>query len=56
MSFKQESVSLPMSGAGIVGISSDMKLGGKEIEPKHLIIATSIFVLLVKAATMLSNR
>jgi preprotein translocase subunit Sec61beta len=55
MSVKQEQVSLPLGSAGIVGMTADMKLDGFEIQPKHLIIATALFVLLVKAAGMLST-
>ena len=53
MGFKQESVSMPMSSAGIVGFSSDMKIAGIEIDPKMLIAATFVFVILVKVADFL---
>jgi len=53
MAFKQESVSMPMSSAGIVGFSSDMKIAGVEIEPKTLIAATLVFVAIVKVADLL---
>ena len=44
---------MPMSSAGIISFSSDMKISGKEIEPKMLIIAALIFVLAIKVATIL---
>lgn len=53
MSFKQERVSMPMASAGIVGMSSDMKISGIEIEPKMLIVGALIFVFVVKAVTIL---
>lgn len=48
MSWKQQKVSMPMSSAGIVGMSSDMKVGGVEIDPKMLFVATVVLVLIVK--------
>jgi preprotein translocase subunit Sec61beta len=53
MSFKQEKVSMPMSSAGIVGFSSDMKIAGFEMDPKTLVIVTFVFVIVVKIADML---
>jgi preprotein translocase subunit Sec61beta len=53
MSFKQQSVSMPMASAGIIGVSSDMKISGIEIEPKTLIISTIIFVVVIKVASIL---
>jgi preprotein translocase subunit Sec61beta len=52
MSMKEEKVSMPMTSAGIIGFSSDMKIAGMEIEPKMLIIATVVFVLAVKIASV----
>lgn len=52
MSIKQESVSMPMGSAGIIGFSSDMRLGGFEIDPKMLIIFTACLVFVVKAADL----
>ena len=47
MAFKQQSVSMPMSSAGIIGVSSDVKLSGMEVEPKALIIAIVAIVIIV---------
>jgi len=48
---KQSKVSMPMSSAGMIGFSPDVRIEGKEIEPKALIIATVIFVAVVLAAS-----
>lgn len=48
---KQQSVAMPMSSAGIIGVSADIKTGGMEIEPKALVIAIVAIVLLVQAAS-----
>jgi len=53
MSFKQEKVSMPMSSAGIVGFSPDIKISGFEIDPKALMIAAMLFVVIVKVADLL---
>ncbi len=50
MAYKQEQVSMPMSSAGIVGFSSDMKLAGIEIEPKTIVAAALILIVVVKVA------
>lgn len=52
MSFKEEKVSMPMTSAGIIGFAPDIKIGGMEIEPKVLVAAAVIFVLVVKAASI----
>ncbi len=52
MSFKQEKVSMPMSSAGIIGFSSDMKLAGIEMEPKFVVAAALVLMVLVKAADL----
>jgi preprotein translocase subunit Sec61beta len=43
-------VAMPMSSAGIVGMSSDMKIEGKEMDPKVVIIAIIILVVIVHVA------
>ena len=53
MSVKQQSVSMPMSGAGIIGFSSDLQLSGLQIDPKALVIASFLIVVIVKAADFL---
>jgi preprotein translocase subunit Sec61beta len=50
MSFKQSSVSMPMASAGIVGLSHDTKISGIEIEPKLLIVAAVVIVIVIKVA------
>ncbi len=55
MSFKQEKVSMPMSSAGIIGFSSDMKIEGMEIDPKMLVIAIFVLVVIVKVASLFSG-
>ncbi|MDD5340712.1 MAG: preprotein translocase subunit Sec61beta [Candidatus ainarchaeum sp.] len=49
---KEEKVSMPMTSAGIVGFSPDIKIAGLEIEPKTLVIATVALVVVVKLATV----
>lgn len=44
---------MPMSSAGIVGFSSDMKLAGIEIEPKIVVAAALVLVVIVKAADII---
>jgi preprotein translocase subunit Sec61beta len=55
MVVKQQSVSMPMASAGIVGFSPDVKVSAREIEPKMLIIATALLVLIVKVASIVSG-
>ena len=47
---KQQSVSMPMSSAGIIGVSSDVRMNGMEIEPKFLIMAIVAIVIIVHIA------
>lgn len=49
---REEKVSMPMTSAGIVGFSPDIKIAGMEIEPKMLIVATVVLVLIVKLASV----
>jgi len=46
----KDSVSMPMASAGIIGMSSDMKLGGFEVDPKILVIAITLMVVIVVTA------
>lgn len=55
MSVKQERVSMPMASAGIIGFSSDVKIGGREIEPKLLIIAIVAIVVIVHVGAFLAR-
>lgn len=52
MSVKSEKLSMPMSQAGIIGFSSDMKIEGMEIDAKMVLGAIFVFVVVVKVATM----
>lgn len=51
MGVKQQSVSMPMSSAGMIGFSPDVSIEGKEIEPKALIVAVVLFVAVVLIAS-----
>ncbi|MBI5223817.1 preprotein translocase subunit Sec61beta [Candidatus Micrarchaeota archaeon] len=53
-SLKQEKVTMPMSSAGIMGFSSDIKINGLEMDPKVFVVATAVFVLLVKIAHLIA--
>ena len=44
---------MPMSSAGMIGFSPDVRIEGREIEPKALIAATFIFVVIVLTASAL---
>lgn len=51
MGIKQERVSMPMSSAGMIGFSPDVRIEGQEIDPKALIVATILLVIVVKVAS-----
>lgn len=44
---------MPMASAGIMGFSPDMKISAMEIEPKMLIIAVALLVIVVKVAGLI---
>lgn len=46
------SVRMPMTSAGIIGISSDVDIEGIQVDPKFIIIATLVVVGAVKLATI----
>ena len=46
------SVRMPMTSAGIIGVSSDMEIGGIKVDPKVIIVGTLAFVGVVKLATI----
>jgi preprotein translocase subunit Sec61beta len=48
MSWKSESVSMPMASAGILGISQGEVLEGIRMDPKTIVIGIVIFVTLIK--------
>lgn len=53
---KQERVSMPMSSAGIIGFSPDMKISGKELDPKLIIAVVVALVIIVNAASFALNH
>jgi len=46
-------VRMPFTQAGILGFSSDEVAGGLLIKPEHIIIASLVFVLAIKLATII---
>ncbi|MBN1169781.1 hypothetical protein JXA56_02050 [Candidatus Micrarchaeota archaeon] len=46
-------VSMPMSSAGIIGSSPDIAISGKSIEPKFVVAAVVILVVIVHVANLL---
>jgi len=48
MGWKSNKVSMPMTSAGIIGISSDVDISGISIDPRAIIVATFVFVGIVK--------
>jgi preprotein translocase subunit Sec61beta len=55
MTARQEKVSMPMTSAGIIGFSPDIKISGKEIEPKFLIAAIVVLVIVVHIASYMTR-
>lgn len=53
MAWKQESVSMPMGSAGILGISQGETLAGIRVDPKTIVIAILIFVAVVQLASFI---
>jgi len=41
---------MPMTSAGIVGLSSDMELSGIKMDPRNFIITVAILVAVIKIA------
>ncbi len=48
MSWKRSKVSMPMSSAGILGMSSGEQLGGVLIDPKTFVIAVLVTIMVIK--------
>ncbi|MEM2908756.1 MAG: hypothetical protein QW590_01230 [Candidatus Bilamarchaeaceae archaeon] len=46
----EEKVTMPMTSAGILGFSPDIRLSGFEIDPKTIIVVVFALVLLIKFA------
>jgi len=53
---KQERVSMPMSSAGIIGFSPDLKISGVELDPKMIILVVAVLVLIVNAASFVLGK
>jgi preprotein translocase subunit Sec61beta len=49
----QDKVTMPMTSAGIIGFSPDMKISGFEIDPKMFVGAAMVAVLLIKVVGVL---
>ena len=49
----RDKVTMPMASAGIIGASSDVSVGGIEIDPKVVIVAVFVLVLVIVAAGMI---
>lgn len=52
---KQDSVSMPMASAGMIGFSPDIKISGMEIDPKIFMAAVFVMVIVVHIATMFTD-
>ncbi|MFH0737125.1 MAG: hypothetical protein V1827_00155 [Candidatus Micrarchaeota archaeon] len=50
---RDDKVSMPMSSAGIIGYSPDVKMSGMDIDPKFLVIAIAAVVVIVHLATFI---
>ena len=50
MSLKRTNLSMPMTSAGIVGLSADMELSGVKMDPRNFVIAVAILVAVIKIA------
>ncbi len=50
MVMAKDSVSMPMASAGIIGFSPDIKISGMEVDPKTVLIAVLVVVVLVHVA------
>ncbi|MFA5412269.1 MAG: hypothetical protein WC350_02910 [Candidatus Micrarchaeia archaeon] len=50
MSLKRTSMSMPMTSAGLTGLSADMELSGIKMDPRSVIIAVAVLVAVIKIA------
>ncbi len=48
MSWKRQKIAMPTTMAGILGLSPDEEVGGIKIEPKTFLVATLIFIFIIK--------
>lgn len=53
MAWKTEKVSMPVSSAGILGLSSDMETSGIKVDPRTVVVVLIVFIALVTLATIL---
>ncbi|MEK6979405.1 MAG: preprotein translocase subunit Sec61beta [Candidatus Micrarchaeota archaeon] len=53
MSWKQSKVSMPMASAGILGVSSDERMAGIEVDPKTVVIGSLLIVGIIKLVSFL---
>lgn len=49
----QKKIMMPMTGAGILGIGSNIELAGIKMSPKTVLAAALIFIFIVKIADVL---
>ena len=54
--WKTSKVSMPQTGAGLIGISHDENIAGIEMDPRAFIIAALVFVLAVKLLDVLISK
>lgn len=50
MSLKRTNVSMPMSSAGIMGLSATSDLGGKSMDPRTFVAAVIVVVIAIHVA------
>ncbi|MDD2655209.1 MAG: hypothetical protein PHQ80_00905 [Candidatus ainarchaeum sp.] len=48
MSLKRTSMSMPMTSAGLTGLTADMELSGISMDPRSVIIAVAVLVAMIK--------
>lgn len=54
MSLKRTNISMPMTSAGIVGMSADMELSGIKMDPRSFVIGVAVLVAIIKIAGYLA--
>lgn len=53
MSWKTEKISMPVSSAGILGLSPDMETSGIKVDPRTVIISVVALIIAVSLAHVL---
>lgn len=56
MAWKQERVSMPMTSAGIIGVSSDIEISGIKMDPRTILVGVAAFIVLIKVLTFALGR